>query len=209
LELERAEEVRANAEGKVRVSNKELSASGKSLTRLAVSDRRTGLYGRSLVTFQRSGGSGAELPPHRFTPRDIVQLGAGRGGGGGGGSGGGVSGGSSGSGGGGDADAVTGVVYRVRPDSITVAFDGDAASDDRLSDGGGGGGTVSLLKLFNETTYRRYDAALSALSGAKVTTTVAGSVVDVLFGRAEPRTHAQPAAWAPMSTGLNTVQVSN
>ena len=156
LALERAEELKASTEWKVRVSNKQLSATGMSLTRLVVADRRTGLYGRVLVTFHRSGGGSSGigdnrdskyLPPHRFTPRDIVQLGAGRGGGGGN-----ISGRGGSAGGGGDSgsgNAVTGVVYRVRPDSITVAFDAAAAVDDRLTDGGGSGGSLSLTRLFN------------------------------------------------------------
>ena len=52
IDLERAEEIHQQNALSAGTSEKELEASGRCLSRLAVADLSTGLYGRTLVTFE-------------------------------------------------------------------------------------------------------------------------------------------------------------
>jgi DNA polymerase alpha-associated DNA helicase A len=71
LALEREAELAEAALLLERVPLRELCQRGLALQRLAVAGMRTGLYGRTLVTFVAGG---AELPAHTITSGDIVGL---------------------------------------------------------------------------------------------------------------------------------------
>ena len=70
LALEREAEVEEAALLLERVPLRDLCQRGLALQRLAVASVRTGLYGRTLVTF----ASGTELPAHTITSGDIVGI---------------------------------------------------------------------------------------------------------------------------------------
>ncbi|NXP15018.1 SMBP2 protein, partial [Thinocorus orbignyianus] len=139
---------------------KELQRRGVCLLKLQAATQRTGLYGRLLVTFQpRSHGSDAELPANSFGPGDIVGL--------------------YGSGGQGKP-LCSGVVTRVTPRAVTVAFeetrDGMVSVDRDCS--------YQLLKLANDVTYNRLKRALTALKQYRGGP--ASSLIDVLFFSSAP-----------------------
>ncbi|NXJ67982.1 SMBP2 protein, partial [Rostratula benghalensis] len=142
------------------VSLKELQRRGVCLLKLQAAAQRTGLYGRLLVTFQpRTYGSDTELPSNSFGPGDIVGLygSAGRG-----------------------EPLCTGVVTRVTPRAVTVAFEESRdgmLSVDRES-------SYRLLKLANDVTYNRLKRALTALK--QYHSGPASQLIDVLFFSAAP-----------------------
>lgn len=134
-----------------------LQRAGLALTNLAVSSRRTGLGGKTVVELSTDpalsggsggggGGSGDELPEHGIRAGDIVLL-AGqpagaarrrevrdleRGG-------------------------VRGVVTRVRRTDVGVALDDDRDGDGNGEDAGGalGGGRVWIVKVADDVTFKR------------------------------------------------------
>jgi hypothetical protein len=71
LALEREAELAEAAQLLERVPLRELCQRGLALARLCVAGARTGLYGRTLVTF---AAGATELPAHTITSGDIVGL---------------------------------------------------------------------------------------------------------------------------------------
>ncbi|XP_061856004.1 DNA-binding protein SMUBP-2 isoform X2 [Colius striatus] len=145
-------ESRAWQEG---VSLKELQRRGVCLLKLQAASQRTGLYGQLLITFQpRKYDPAAELPYNSFGPGDVVGLYDSSG----------------------QADPLcTGVVTRVTPRAVTVAFEdsrGDSLSVDSES-------SYRLLKLANDVTYNRMKKALHALRQYRGGP--ASDLIDVLF----------------------------
>lgn len=145
IELERKEELEAEAVYSSGMTIQELEARGLCVSRLVAADTRTGLYGRTLVTFESTRG--VNLSGTGFGVRDVVQLraansmkGAGKkqpqkSGDGGGGSG--ATKGQS------DRASTSGVVYRVQDKAITVSFEQPPAEEDLK-------GHVVLLLMAND-----------------------------------------------------------
>ncbi|KAG2432839.1 hypothetical protein HXX76_008572 [Chlamydomonas incerta] len=167
-------------------------ARGRTLLNLRVDDMEGGLLGRTLLTLVSNkgygaGGPAAELPPHKFGPHDVVALRPSRG----------------------PADGpavVSGVIYRIRENSITVAV--DEAPEDGLDQ------PLRLEKLANEVTYQRLrgtlDSLLKARSGTAATPDgrllPGGALLDVVWGRREPQFAAAAPEWKPLNAGLDESQ---
>lgn len=58
-----------------------------------------------------------------------------------------------------------------------------------------------LERLANDITFKRYSSTLQSLSGGQAALGPASRIVDVLFGRAEPRFHDKCPPWTPMNKG--------
>lgn len=86
-----------------------LQARGRALLNLRMTDAEGGLLGRTLLTLVSNKGFGSvplpQLPPHKFSPHDVVALLPNK------------------SEGGAGASLCTGLVYRVKDTSIIVAVD--------------------------------------------------------------------------------------
>ncbi|XP_076971556.1 DNA-binding protein SMUBP-2 isoform X2 [Tamandua tetradactyla] len=160
LELERDAEVEERRSWQENISVKELQSRGVCLLKLQVSSQRTGLYGRLLVTFEpRKCGSAPVLPSNSFTSGDIVGLydSANQG-----------------------SQLATGILTRITPKAITVAF--DETHDFQLSLDRGN--SYRLLKLANDVTYKRLKKALITLK--KYHSGPVTSLIEVLFGGSTP-----------------------
>nr|XP_054294554.1 DNA-binding protein SMUBP-2 [Pongo pygmaeus] len=180
LELERDAEVEERRSWQENISPKELQSRGVCLLKLQVSSQRTGLYGRLLVTFEpRRCGSAAALPSNSFTSGDIVGLydAANEG-----------------------SQLATGILTRVTPKSVTVAF--DESHDFQLSLDREN--SYRLLKLANDVTYRRLKKALIALK--KYHSGPASSLIEVLFGRSAPSPASEIHPLTFFNTCLDTSQ---
>ena len=69
LNLERKAEIEETKSLQENVSPRELQRRGVCLLKLRVRGRRTGLYGRTLLTFEiNKPGTDGKLPSHSFTP---------------------------------------------------------------------------------------------------------------------------------------------
>ncbi|XP_070198061.1 DNA-binding protein SMUBP-2-like isoform X2 [Littorina saxatilis] len=178
LEKERDAEIEETRVLTEQLPAKELQRRGVCLIKLRLAERSTGLYGRTVAAFQPYW-PGNDLPSHNFTPGDIVgvaQEGAAQ-----------------------TDSQVSGVVSRILPNSLQVAFE---ESDDvfSLDDDK----QYRLTKLANDVTYRRLKRALSDLQGYS-----AGPcqrLINVLFGLTPltPPTLQQEYNW--MNTGLDDSQ---
>ncbi|XP_072826586.1 DNA-binding protein SMUBP-2 isoform X2 [Vicugna pacos] len=170
LELERDAEVEERRSWQENVSLKELQSRGVCLLKLQVSSQRTGLYGRLLVAFEpRKCASAAVLPSNGFTSGDIVGLYDESG------------------------QLATGILTRITPKLVTVAFDEShdlQLSLDREN-------SYRLLKLANDITYKRLKKALITLK--KYHSGPASSLIEVLLGGAAP----SPASEIPPLTFCN------
>lgn len=135
LALEREAELAEAAQLLEGVPLRELCQRGVALQRLTVAACRTGLYGRTLVTF--AGGS--DLPAHTMTSGDIVGIREQSG----------------------DAakPLASGVVVEVKSSSVVVAFEESWESLEL-----GEHATLSLTKLANDVTYRRLLRSLDRIS---------------------------------------------
>ncbi|PNW77576.1 hypothetical protein CHLRE_10g442650v5 [Chlamydomonas reinhardtii] len=192
IEMERAAEVAQATEETSMCSPETAQARGRTLLNLRVDDMEGGLLGRTLLTLVSNkgygaGGPAAELPPHKFGPHDVVALRPSRG----------------------PADGpavVSGVIYRIRENSITVAV--DEAPEEGLDQ------PLRLEKLANEVTYQRLrgtlDSLLKARSGTAATPDgrllPGGALLDVVWGRREPQFAAEAPEWKPLNTGLDDSQ---
>jgi ATP-dependent RNA/DNA helicase IGHMBP2 len=145
------------------------STSTRSLAPLRVSDTESGLLGRTLLrlVYARGGGPNGTaqqpLPPHSFSPHDLVELRPAK---------------APPS----DPPAASGVVYRVTDDVLTVALD-EPPDDD---EGGGLGGSLRAVRLANEVTHARLAATVTTLAGGPAGAGAAAPLVDVLFGTRPP-----------------------
>ncbi|XP_067396553.1 DNA-binding protein SMUBP-2 isoform X2 [Emydura macquarii macquarii] len=160
LQEEREAEIEETRAWRESIFLKELQRRGVCLLKLQVASQRTGLYGRLLVTFQpRKHDPDAELPCNNFGPGDIVGLyeSAGQ-----------------------NDPLSTGIVTRITPKLVTVAFeesrDGLLSLDRENS--------YRLLKLANDVTYKRLKKALNTLN--QYHSGPACSLIDVLFFSSDP-----------------------
>jgi len=206
LELERGEEQSEDLTRLTKIPPRELEERGLCLTKLVIDDISTGFFGRTLVTFKRAE-TGEPLPPHSFSVRDVVKLKA------------------LGVAPGTDLkDAFhTGVVYSVRPDSISVAFDpgqilqqtggtsvsAATAAELDVSEVIAGADLSAqrvIYKTSNEVTYRAYDKALDELVKAMGRPDhPARPVLSVLFEEAEAEFLKDELVWQPV-VPLNEAQ---
>ncbi|KAL4440242.1 hypothetical protein ABPG75_003243 [Micractinium tetrahymenae] len=179
LEMEREAEVAQAEEALSAGSPESAAAKGRALLNLRLADAEGGLLGRTLLTLVNNKGGGSEpLPPHKFSPHDIVRLRPSKGDGSG-------------------PPLAEGVVYRVRDSAMTVAV--DDVPDEGLDV------PLRLEKMANEVTYQRLRAALTCLGG-EGQRGLAAPLVDVLFGRRSPRFDSAPPAWQPLNSGLDESQ---
>ncbi|KAF8070908.1 Ighmbp2 [Scenedesmus sp. PABB004] len=178
LDMERQAEVDAAHEAAALCSTARAQARGRALLNLRVSDAEGGLLGRTLLTLVPNKGFGATpplpLPAHKFGPHDVVALrpnSAGLGG----------------------PPLCSGLVYRVRDCSITVAV--DEPPEEGLDQ------PLRLEKLANEVTYQRLQETLRQLSGPGTDGRGAAlrglPLLDVMFGARPPRFAAAPRGWTP------------
>ncbi|XP_044870039.1 DNA-binding protein SMUBP-2 [Mauremys mutica] len=160
LQEEREAEIEETRAWRESIFLKELQRRGVCLLKLQVASQRTGLYGRLLVTFQpRKYDPEAELPCNSFGPGDIVGLyeSAGQG-----------------------DPLSTGIVTRITPKSVTVAFEESRDGLLSLSQEN----SYRLLKLANDVTYKRLKKALNTLN--QYHSGPAFNLIDVLFFSSDP-----------------------
>lgn len=157
MEKERDAELEETRVLTERLPIKELQRRGVCLPKLCIVGRRTGFYGRIVITFEM-GRNQQELPSHNFTPGDIAGL--------------------SSCSGDQAEDIASGIVTRANKSSVCVAFD-DNQDLFLLSDDG----TYKLQKLANDVTYKRLKKALRDLQS--LPPSPASQLVGVLFGERE------------------------
>lgn len=143
---------------------------GVCIHKLCVAGSKTGLYGRTVVTFEPNPithGKDKLLPSHGITPGDIVNVGCGT------------------------FEAKnflgSGVVLSVRRSELSVAFEEEA--DEVI---GSDSNNFFLLRIANDVTYKRLKSALTNLRQNKVPER-ASKLREVLFGE---RTVREPAILA-------------
>ncbi|XP_052076083.1 DNA-binding protein SMUBP-2-like isoform X25 [Mytilus californianus] len=139
LDLERETEIEETRILTEKLPPKELQRRGVCLLKLKISGRKTGLYGRTILSFEASGGI-KEFPSHNITSGDIVGL-------------------CQSSSDQQTDSAGSGIITRVSQTEINVAFDESqdlfSLDDDAL---------YKLTKLANDVTYKRIKNALNRLS---------------------------------------------
>ncbi|CAC5358319.1 IGHMBP2 [Mytilus coruscus] len=139
LDLERETEIEETRILTEKLPPKELQRRGVCLLKLRISGRKTGLYGRTILSFEASGGI-KEFPSHNITSGDIVGL-------------------CQSSSDQQTDSAGSGIITRVSQTEINVAFDESqdlfSLDDDAL---------YKLTKLANDVTYKRIKNALNRLS---------------------------------------------
>ena len=76
LNLERKAEIEEKKSLQENISPKELQRRGVCLLKLRIRTRKTGLYGRYLLTFEltKPSGSDGKLPSHSFTPGNCIHF---------------------------------------------------------------------------------------------------------------------------------------
>ncbi|XP_037538873.1 DNA-binding protein SMUBP-2 [Nematolebias whitei] len=166
LQEEREAEIQETRIWQENVSLKDLQNKGVCLLKLQIGSQSTGLYGRTVVVLEPRKHLGfSSLPSNSFGPGDIVGL-------------------YDSSGCSAASQICTGIVTRVSQASVSVAFDDlkDGVGFDRDA-------FYNLLKLANDVTYKRMKRALNSLSG--YSNGPAGSLINVLFGDAQPSSHSQ------------------
>ncbi|XP_030416603.1 DNA-binding protein SMUBP-2 isoform X2 [Gopherus evgoodei] len=179
LQEEREAEIEETRAWRESIFLKELQRRGVCLLKLQVASQRTGLYGRLLVMFQpRKYDPEAELPCNSFGPGDIVGLyeSAGQG-----------------------DPLSTGIVTRITPKSVTVAF--EESRDGLLSLGQEN--SYRLLKLANDVTYKRLKKALNTLNQYR--SGPACNLIDVLFFSSDP---SAPGETKPLKFYNESLDVS-
>lgn len=133
LDAERAAEVEETTALRRSLSVQQLQQKGICLLRLQVSEYSSDVGGRPLLQLRPT--TGGELPAHRIQQGDLVEMRA--------------------RGGKGSADSPTGVVRKLRRDSISIVFDRDL---DEAPEG-----ALELHKVANDVTYRRLREGLTNL----------------------------------------------
>lgn len=117
-----------------RLDVRELERRGLALRHLRISAQSTGLYGRTLLTFEPGQAFRKELPAHSITTGDIV----------------GAANASE------NSESVSGVVIGVGPSSVQISFEESLDVIPIDSDA-----LVNLTKLANEVTHKRLKSALN------------------------------------------------
>ncbi|KAL8606242.1 hypothetical protein ACOMHN_012874 [Nucella lapillus] len=177
LEKERDAEIEETRVLTEQLPAKELQRRGVCLTKLRLAERGTGLYGRTVVTFQPYW-PGKDLPSHNFTPGDIVGVSEE-----------------------GDQPAgqISGVVSRVLPAALQVAFEENedvfSLDDDKQ---------FRLTKLANDVTYRRLKRALSDLE--HYSSGPCQRLINTLFGLSPLTPPAIQKDYDWINTGLDDSQ---
>lgn len=182
VELERDAEVAAAEDGLSRCTPEMAQGKGRVLLNLRLDDAEGGLLGRTLLTLVRNKGAPGEdaLPPHKFSPHDIVRVRAAKGEPG-------------------SPALAQGIVYRVKESSIIIAVD-DVPED-------GLDVPLKLEKLANKVTYDRLRKALQGLGyGAATGTGACGPLIDVMFNRRPPRFATGEVPWTPVNDALDASQ---
>ncbi|XP_043923237.1 DNA-binding protein SMUBP-2 [Protopterus annectens] len=162
LKEEKEAEIEELRSWQANIPLKELQNRGVCLLKLHAASKRTGLYGRVLVSFQpRKFVSDALLPSNKFGPGDIAGLY--------------------------DSQSTdqseqlaSGIVTRITQKSITVAFDEshDGLNLDKEI-------SYTILKLANDVTYKRLKNALNELNKNQ-SLGPASHLISVLFYYSEP-----------------------
>ncbi|XP_067663777.1 DNA-binding protein SMUBP-2-like [Haliotis asinina] len=158
LNKEREAEVEETRVLTEKLPPKELQRRGVCLLKLRLTGRNSGLYGRTLVTFEPFW-AGKDFPSHNLTPGDIVGL-------------------SLSQGETQNESLASGIVSKVGQSQISIAFDEthDIFSlDDEVQ--------YKLTKLANDVTYRRLKRALNDLNN--YSSGRASHLVNILFGVSE------------------------
>ncbi|CAI5513333.1 unnamed protein product, partial [Closterium sp. Naga37s-1] len=185
-------------------------AKGRVLCHLRCTEATSGLMGKTLLTLvsnktgkasskgttadagpagsgagSGSRASGPVLPPHKFTPHDVVAIRANKAEGA-------------------QAAIAQGVVYRVREDAVVVAVD-------EVPDGEGLDAPVRIEKLANDVTFKRMRDTLGALSrtgdvGVSTVGRPGAALIPVLFGQSEPRLAKAPPPFTPFNRALDESQ---
>uniref|UniRef100_A0AAY4BRC2 DNA-binding protein SMUBP-2 n=1 Tax=Denticeps clupeoides TaxID=299321 RepID=A0AAY4BRC2_9TELE len=163
------------------VSLRNLQQKGLCLLKLQIGSQCTGLHGRLLVIFEPRKGSGPPLlSSNSFGPGDIVGL-------------------SECQGYALQSQLASGVVTRVTPASVSVAFDESLEGLNLQADG-----LFNLMKLANDVTYRRLTSALNSLN--KYSGGPASGLINVLFGYSEPHGSPQQTGLEFSNRGLDESQ---
>ena len=165
---------------------KELERRGIALHRLRILSTETALFGRASITMQLSGGR--PLPPTKLSPGAMVSLRPAAAA---------------------AAAASTCTVTAVRATSLTVTFE-ELPEEEQLAE------PLTLSLLYNDVTYRRLDAALSALRNGKMPAASAplcralladDTAAATVLTRGVPASAAQPLPEAQViNRGLNEGQ---
>lgn len=190
VSVERDAEIDEESVYKANFSLKQLEQKGICITRLLVSEHRTGLYGRCLLMLSDRRGNNFPLPQTSIRTRDIVEIKtigtmgisvAEK-----------------------EEPPLSGVVYRLTEHTITVSLE-EVPSADLLHNAT----NIAVIKLANQVTYQRYMDALKSL--AKFDSAEGGGVADrvlgVLYGGQVPRINESPLPWKPINGGLNAPQI--
>eukprot|EP00850_Spirogloea_muscicola_P021982 SM000270S10379 [mRNA] locus=s270:124164:128532:- [translate_table: standard] len=163
LALEKDAELAASAEAAELVKPETAQRRGRTLLNLKCVDSAPGLFGKTLLVLEPNRGD--ILPPHKFTPHDVVALKPSK------------------------AEASSpalgqGVVYRLKDASITIAM--DDIPEEGLDH------PIRLEKLANDVTYKRMKDTLAELSRG-VRQGPAAELVPTLFGTRLPTFAKLPA----------------
>ncbi|WAR00145.1 SMBP2-like protein [Mya arenaria] len=155
LEKERSSEIEQTRLLHEKLPPKELQRRGVCLLKLHIGERKSGMFGRVLVVLETHLDA---LPSHTFSAGDIVGLDA--------------------SSSVGQSDSLgSGIVTRVSPTAVTVAFDD---SVDIFSLESGLHDYYKITKLANDVTYKRLKRTLEGLSHGRHE--VSQQLISVLFG---------------------------
>ncbi|GJP51811.1 hypothetical protein CLOM_g10946 [Closterium sp. NIES-68] len=206
LDMEKDAEVALATEAASTRSLASAQAKGRVLCHLRCTEANAGLMGKTLLTLvsnkagkaSSKGGGGADgaassgsgsraagpvLPPHKFTPHDVVAIRANKGDGA-------------------QPAIAQGVVYRVREDAVVVAVE-------EVPDGEGLDAPVRMEKLANDVTYKRMRDTLGALSRVGDIGTVkapGAALIPILFGQSAPRLAKAPPPFTPVNRSLDDSQ---
>ncbi|XP_046352610.1 DNA-binding protein SMUBP-2-like [Haliotis rufescens] len=179
LNKEREAEVEETRVLTEKLPPKELQRRGVCLLKLRLAGRNSGLYGRTLVTFEPFW-AGKDFPSHNLTPGDIIGLTLSQG----------------------ETQneaLASGIVSKVGQSQISIAFDEthDIFSlDDEVQ--------YKLTKLANDVTYRRLKRALNDLNN--YSSGRASCLVNVLFGVSELSPPTDPTDIKYVNESLDTSQ---
>lgn len=176
ITLEKDAEMDASRESNSLLKPESAQKRGRTLLNLKCTDAESGLLGKTLLTLKPNKAE--LLPPHKFTPHDVVAIKTNK------------------------AESTApsigqGVVYRVRDVSITVAVD-DVPED-------GLDVPLRIEKLTNDVTYKRLKDTLGELSKG-VIKGPASDLVPVLFGTRGAVFAKKTPEFSPFNKGLDHSQ---
>uniref|UniRef100_A0A8C4WWW5 DNA helicase n=1 Tax=Eptatretus burgeri TaxID=7764 RepID=A0A8C4WWW5_EPTBU len=161
LKEEREAEVEEARSWQQKIPLKELQKRGVCLLKLQPSNQHTGLYGRTIISFEaRKVRQKIELPSNCFGPGDIIglfdPLGEGL-----------------------SKQLASGVVTKVTTNYVTIAFEESLDALSLPSEG-----IFHLLKLANDITYKRLKRTLHLLNNFR--DGLPSELISVLFGNSQP-----------------------